>query len=309
MDINNLPIPCDIPGYDGFIKIEPINKGVSLNKFRVETSGGKRLLLDLDDISDYGRRRKIFEVMGLAAAQGVPMCRPVGLGACNGGKNVYQLISWLDGEDLDRVLPQLPAAEQYAFGAKAGRILKKLHAVSAPEGTEDWYGRYTGIYEGRMYHGLKYDIPVNNRRFIAEYFEANKHLLKGRPQVLCHGDFHTGNLMVNGSELYLIDWNLMEYGDNYGDAWEDLNRILNQDLYPHYATGMLRGYFGGEPPAAFWDLFALYVSAASLMLVSWSFYFDRGKESNDECVQNVRNVLEWYDNMRNPLPTWYLKNY
>ena len=297
----------EIPGYS-FSKIEPINKGVSINKYYVETTDGKRLLLDIDDASEYERRKIVFDIMNLADAQGVPMCQPVELGICNDGKNLYQMMTWCEGNDVAQEIHKLSESNQYTLGIKAGGILRRLHSASAPDGLEDWHDKYCDIYAQRMYHALEYDIKVENRDEIIRYFEKNKHLLKRRPQTLCHGDYQTGNLMVTDNfDLYVIDWNLMEYGNNYADPWNEFGNVFCQDFYPHYEVGKIRGYFCGEPPAEFWDLFALYVSNASLLLVQWSFYFDRGQESNDESVQNVRTVLQWFDNMKNSVPMWYLK--
>jgi serine/threonine-protein kinase len=303
----------DIPGYNNFAKIEPVRKGVSANKYCVETSDGRKLLLNIDDVSEFERRKIIFDNMNLAAAQGVPMCLPVDLGVCNDGKNLYQLMTWCEGKDLDKELPKLSEVNQYVLGIKSGEILRRLHSVPAPDGLEDWYIKYHDVYVERMYLSLNRDVvnvKIENQMEILGYFQRNKHLLKHRPQTLRHGDYHTGNLMVTDNlDLYVIDWNLMEYGNNYADPWEEFNRICHEEVIPHYTTGLIRGYFGGEPPAEFWDLLVLYLSATSLMLVSWAFYFEENKDHREGCVQLVKNVLCWFNDMTNPVPTWYLKEF
>ena len=48
----------DIPGYDTFVKIEPIYKGQSNDdKFFIETADGKLMLLCVTDIKEYDRKR------------------------------------------------------------------------------------------------------------------------------------------------------------------------------------------------------------------------------------------------------------
>ena len=301
---------ADIPGYASFIKIRPLRKGVSLNKYCVDTASGNRLLLDINDIVELDCKKAVFDIMNRAAIQGIPMCCPVELGVCNNGKSVYQLMTWCEGRDLDKVLPTLTEAEQYTLGIKAGEILRKLHAVPAPDGIEDWYVKYHDIYVDRMWLSLTCDVKIEGHKEILWYFQTNKHLLKGRPQSLRHGDFHTGNLIVTDNfDLYVIDWNLMEYGNNYADPWEEFNRIDHMDVIPHYTTGLIRGYFNGEPPTEFWDLLALYLSATGLMLVTWAFYIVKEKDCQEDCIQTVKNVLNWFDNMRKPVPSWYLKDF
>ncbi|MCL2775425.1 MAG: hypothetical protein FWD71_19085 [Oscillospiraceae bacterium] len=50
-------------------------------------------------------------------------------------------------------------------------------------------------------------------------------------------------------------------------------------------------------------MLALYLSATSLTLVTHKFYFNMEQKLKDERVQLVRNVLSWFDNMKNPVPT------
>ena len=54
----------DIKNYETFIKIEPVNKGLSRDKkYYVETANGQRLLLRVSDISEYERKKAIFNLI------------------------------------------------------------------------------------------------------------------------------------------------------------------------------------------------------------------------------------------------------
>ena len=56
----------------------------------------------------------------------------------------------------------------------------------------------------------------------------------------------------------------------------------------------------------FWRLLALYICSNTLGSLPWAISFGEGEE-----IQTMRNqaaeVLRWYDNMRNPIPTWYME--
>lgn len=54
------------------------------------------------------------------------MSYPVEFGTCNNGTNVYMVLKWVEGEDLETALPLLMPKEQYELGRKAGIILKKI---------------------------------------------------------------------------------------------------------------------------------------------------------------------------------------
>lgn len=170
MEIQNINISKDIPGYN-FTKIEPLCVGISLNKYYVETDYGNRMLLDIADVSEYERRKKVFDNMNLAAAKGVPMCLPVDLGLCDGGKNIYQLMTWCEGKDLDSQISSFSESNQYTLGIKTGEILRKLHSVPAPNGLEDWYVKYHDIYVERMYLAIEFCSEVENYKEILWYFQ------------------------------------------------------------------------------------------------------------------------------------------
>ena len=47
-------------------------------------------------------------------------------GSWNNEKNVYQRLTWLDGDEGKELLPSLSEKVQYDFGKKAGLILKRM---------------------------------------------------------------------------------------------------------------------------------------------------------------------------------------
>lgn len=304
----------DIKNYESFVRIEPVNEGLSSDKkYYVETVDGLRLLLRVSDISEYERKNTMYEMMERVAVLGVPMPRPVDFGICDSGKSVYQLLTWCDGDNLENKLPSLSETEQYTIGLKAGEILRKIHSIPAPDDIEDWAVRYIRVNGDRIKSFAECGVQIYGSDAILQYFEDNKSLLKGRPQCFHHGDFHVGNFLVTeNQDLSVIDWELLDY-DNFADPWEEFNRLGNSKVVPHYATGLIRGYFGGstqhgsEPPEEFWRLLALYLSTGALMLVSWAFYVQQ--DCLEYAIENANDVLSWFDHIRNPVPSWYLKNF
>ena len=137
----------------------------------------------------------------------VPASRPIDFGVCNGGKSVYQLLIWIDGEDAESVLPILTETEQYVLGIRSGEILRKIHSIPAPNTQEDWEVRF----------------------------------------------------------------------------------------------------IGGEPQLEFFKLLTFYIASNTLSCIYWAIPFGQGEI--DTMMRQTQDVLDWYDNMRNPVPTWYLKDF
>lgn len=76
------------------------------------------------------------------------MCQPIEFGVCDEG--VYSVQSWGDGDDAEEVIPMLSDTEQYVYGLGAGRILKKIHSISAPVTQEDWEIRFNQKIDNKI---------------------------------------------------------------------------------------------------------------------------------------------------------------
>lgn len=288
-------------------KFDLVTQGLSDDKkFCVKTSNGKCFLLRVSNISEYERKKTIYDIMKKVDNLGIPMCRPVDFGICNDGKNVYQLLTWCDGKNAESVLSSLTEAEQYVIGIKAGEILRTIHSIPAPYDLNNWMERYSCKNDSRIKAFYDCDVQIDGSDILLKYVKNNKHLLSNRPQYLQHGDYHLGNLMItDNGDVSVIDWELLDF-DNYADPWNEFSSIGLSDVHPFYTTGLIRGYFHGEPPIDFWRLLAFYLAAGALMLVPWAYY-----SQHDEFVyatQHVKDVLSWYDNFDMIVPSWYIND-
>ncbi len=278
----------------------PIDKGWSGDqKYRAVTRDGSVYLLRVASPERAERKKREFAQMQRVAALGIPMCKPIEFGTCDEG--VYALQSFIEGYDAEQHIPTLPAQMQYDYGCEAGKILARIHTLPAPDGVPEWEGRFNAKIDRKiaMYRDcpLKYDV---DQPFL-DYIAQNRHLLCGRPQTYQHGDYHIGNMMVDtDGRLVIIDFDR----DDYGDPWEEFNRIVwCAQATPMFASGMVDGYFGGNVPMDFWRLLALYISSNTLSSLPWAIPF--GEHEITTMKNQAAEVLSWYDNMQNPVPTWY----
>ncbi|MDR0838607.1 MAG: phosphotransferase [Oscillospiraceae bacterium] len=286
---------------DRFSDITPLEKGYSGDKKYIVTRGGDKLLLRVCDIAEYERKRAEFAAMQRCAETGILMSVPLELDARDGC--VYSLFTYIDGEDAEAALPKLTEERQYALGVKAGKILRKIHSIPAPDGAEPWDVRFSRKIERnlRWYEECPIKYP-DGARFI-KYLEDNRRLLKNRPQTFQHGDYHCGNMIVTTSgELGIIDFNRLDFGD----PWEEFNRIVwCAAVSGRFASGRVDGYFGDEVPELFWRLLAFYIASNTLGSIYWSIPFGQGEI--DTMMNQAANVLEWYNGMESVVPTWYQK--
>ena len=87
-------------------------------------------------------------------------------------------------------------------------------------------------------------------------------------------------------------------------SWEEFNRIVwCAQSTPAFACGMVDGYFPNGVPMLFWQLLALYISSNSLSSVPWAIPF--GEKEIQVMLDQAEDILSWYDNMEQVIPSWY----
>lgn len=290
--------------YRNIISKTLIDKGWSGDqKYCAVTADGQKYLLRISSIDRLERKRREHEKMSEVALLGIPMCMPVEFGTCEEG--AYSIQSWIDGVDAEETVAAMDYATQYRYGVDAGRILAKIHTISAPADAPNWETRFNAKIDRKiaMYENCELKYESGGDAFL-QYIAENRHLLQGRPQSYQHGDYHIGNMMITKDcVLTIIDFDR----DDFGDPWEEFNRIVwCAQSAPAFAFGMVDGYFDGDVPMEFWKLLALYICSNTLSSLPWAIPFGEGE------VQVMRKqaaqVLEWYVGMQQVIPTWYQSN-
>lgn len=292
-----------IKGHETFVSMEPILQGMSGDqKYRIQTADDRRLLLRVADICEQERKKAEFMAAKQMAASGVPMPQPLDFGVCNDGKSVFTLLTWIDGDEVEKRLPAMPHAAQYDLGVQSGQILQQIHSVPFRADAPEWSVRYFSVIDARLEAFCREGVKFDGHDLILAYLQNNRHLLKDAPQCRHHGDYHTGNMVLDTSgQLHIIDWHFVDF-DNYGDPWYEFNRIGG--AFPAFASGQIDGYFeGGQPPEKFWKVFAYYLSASAITSIVWAKYFAPGEL--DAILRLNRQMLCWFDSMNDPVPTWY----
>ena len=290
-----------------FKTLTPIEYGWSGDKkYRAVTADGDSYFLRITSRERGDRFARLFDLQKDAAATGIPMCAPVAIGECDEG--IYAIHTWIDGVDAEATVPTLPTDLQYRLGRDAGEYLTRIHSIPAPADQPDWEERFNAKIDRkiRMYA----DCPIHfaGDHHLLRFIEENRHLLCGRPQTFQHGDYHIGNMMLTYAEstprIVIIDFDRYDFGD----PWEEFNRIVwCAQAAPMFATGLVDGYFSVDKtttvPEAFWRLLALYISSNMLSSIPWAIPF--GKKEIQTMLKQASDVLAWYDDMQNPIPTWY----
>jgi serine/threonine-protein kinase len=306
---NDEPNITSIKGYESFVKIEPINKGwikkkVYEKKYYIETTSKQRLLLRIADMSEYDRKKTQITMMECMSDLEIFMSRPVDFGMCGDGKSIYQLLTWVDGEDAESILPIIPEMEQYHFGLKSGRLLNKIHSIPAPKGTENWGISFNRMLQKELetYHSMP-KLHCDDGDMITAFLKENRDMVGVRSLSLLHGDYNPANIIIMpNNEVGTIDLNL-SYGDPY---WDIFTSGWKPNLFPYFYSGQIRGYFDNEPTIEFWNTYSYYFAFGALIALqgpAWA-----GFNNPEEGKSVMHNILAWSDNFNNPVPAWYVGN-
>jgi len=300
----------DIPGHEGFAKIEPLNKGWSGDKkFIVETADGRQLLLRMSDIKKHAQRKTEYEKLGRVAACGISTPAPVDFGVCRKGKSVYSLVTWLEGEDAGLVLPTMSEAQQYLLGKKASVLQRRIHKIPVQADAEDWSAWFGRRMQEKLDLYFAHERELVGAAPCADYLLQNRALLKGRPQTFYHGDLNPTNIILLPSgEAAAIDYNAAYDRHGIDPVLEFCTVPWEQNPNPFYYTGLLDGYYEGCSERDFHAelaVLAYYFAYEAVWGIVDSKILHMGMEK--ECQKHLENVLRWFDGMRNPVPGWYIK--
>lgn len=280
---------------------ELINKGWSCDKkYCLTTAGGDKYLLRVTPQEKAANREELFYLQEKVADLGVPMCKPLKFGKCD--EDFYTIQTWIYGKDAEEIIPYVTDFDQYEYGLEAGIILKLIHSIPAQENQPDWEVRFNAKMDQKIKIYKECPIEFEGAENFIRYIESNRNLLVARPQTFQHGDYHIGNMMIENGKLVIIDFDRYDFGD----PWEEFNRIVwCAQVSPSFASGIINGYFNYDVPQEFWDLLALYISSNMLSSVPWAYPF--GDKEVETMLNQAKDVLHWYDNMQNTVPSWYYK--
>lgn len=286
--------------YDTIVRRIPIEKGWSGDrKYCATTTDSKKYLLRIASPERYSRTKASFKRMQEVYKLGISMPEPLEMGACPEG--IYTIQSWINGEDAETVLPSLPASTQNNLGLDAGRMLKVIQTIPAPEDILPWDVKFNAKIDRKIAMYEACPLRYEKDWLIFEYLAENRNLLVNRPQTYQHGDYHVGNMMVDAmGKLVIIDFDR----EDFGDPWEEFNRIVwCAQAAPEFARGMVDGYFDGDVPEDFWRLLLLYICSNTLSSLPWAVLY--GQEQVQIMTNQWEDIRAWYGDLVKIVPIWY----
>ena len=298
----NTNLYMDIQGYKSWKEIVLLEKGYSTDKkYHIKTDVGKQLLLRISNISEFDKKEKEYAIIRKFAALGFTMSEPISFGTCNNGNNVYMILSWVEGRDLEEELGKLTERQQYLLGRQAGKILKEIHSICVdiqdiPKKTKI----EKKLLQLENYENSQVRVPEDD--FVIQFVKENINKIWSKSPVYLHGDFHPGNLIyVKDGDIGVIDFNRWEVGDPYEEFYK-LESFGIEKSIP-YCVGQIDEYFNDAIPMNFWEVLAVYVAHASLYSIKWAEKF--GIEEIEGMKKRCEAAFKNYNKFKEVVPAWY----
>lgn len=279
--------------------VEPLKKGWSRDEKYLLKRNGEIRTLRLSKDHPVSHQKKEFESIGaIPLEKGI--IRPLHYGELMEGVS-YILYTYEEGDDLRPVLPDLTEVLQYDLGLQAGKILSAIHSVKDPEGdVKDFEAAYLLKIETKIGKCLKHQVSFPGLQEAIGYIRSHQDLLKGRPSVLQHGDYHIGNMIVEGNVLKVLDFN--RFG--FGDPFEEFDRMsMNIHYSRAFSKGLLHAYFQGTPPTEFFAIWKLYALTNAVGSIPWAL--ENSPDSLSFVEEMVQHTFREFLVDESPVPRWY----
>lgn len=292
--MGNLDFVADIKSYS---VIEKIAEGYSGDEKYKLRKGGKYFLLRIGDKNNLSEKKREYDRLEAYAVKGINTHKPVAFGTAN--DKFYSIVSWVSGTPIMDIIKKDVSKNYYRLGKKVGIELQKLHSCCPDDSKNDWQG----IIEKKAdlflknYHCMTDEFACS--KYAERYILENFDLMKNRPQVVLHGDFHWNNCVEDeAGNVGIIDFS----GNDIGDPWYDFRGVLWALEYSDsFANGQIDGYFG-TPPSEFWKVLKLYTALYAFEHLT---YGNSTPEDINRRIKNAeRMVWIWGENFERDIPVF-----
>ncbi|EEL55589.1 aminoglycoside phosphotransferase [Bacillus cereus Rock4-2] len=285
------------------LKATVISKGFSFDeKYKIELESGASYFIKVCDSSYFERKQEEYEYMQQLDSLHIPMPKLIHFISLTKFNKCVQVFEWIDGLDGEDILRTLSTEEQYRAGKKAGEVLKKIHLVEKEDKSNSWEMSIWSKYERYLEALKEYEVDFFHLNTVIDFVGNHKDLLKNRPIVFLHDDFHPANIMIDQNEFRaVIDFARFDIGDPIHDFHKVA--LFTTNISKPFAIGQVHGYCGGEPDLHFWKLYSLYAAMIFPADIVWT---NRSTPYLlDDMKERLNGILEDHNHFSSYIPKWY----
>lgn len=291
-----------IPLISRYCKSVEMTKGFSLDKkYCIHLPEGEKVLLRIFHKEEYHSKQVEYSMLEKLKACGVACAKPMEMGVIE--DRGYMVTSYIEGQDAEEDIQTYSLQEQYDLGYRAGEELKRMHQIPAPAHISSWYKRKVDKHKNYINAYLACGIKITHDDKIMRFIDDHIHLMKQRPNLFQHDDFHLGNIIVNKREFAgVVDFNRYDWGDPIHEFLK-VGMFTRQVSIP-FSKGQIKGYFQNqEPDETFWTLYALYLAMCVFSTVVWTLR--TVPDHLSDMLDKIDVVLDDHNYFASAKPKWY----
>ncbi|MBP2077274.1 aminoglycoside phosphotransferase family protein [Oceanobacillus polygoni] len=292
-----------IPLISNCKEVIEIKKGFSSDeKYLIHMQeGNNKLLLRMFNLKELELKKEEYSILKRMQDYNITCSQPISIGEV--GNRGYMVTSYIEGKDAEDEIPKYSEEEQYNIGIEAGKELRKMHQLAAPKHISSWYSRKVEKHKKYLDAYLACEVKVKNDHQIMNFIDENIQLMKQRPNLFQHDDFHLGNIIVNNKKFAgVIDFNRYDWGDPIHEFLKI--GIFSREVSIPFSIGQIRGYFNNkEPDEDFWRLYSLYLAMCVFSTVIWTL--NTIPNNMNEMLDKVYMYLEDHEYFSRLKPKWY----
>jgi aminoglycoside phosphotransferase (APT) family kinase protein len=265
--------------------------------------GKNKYLLKTFALKNYEYKNMEYDILKKMGEYNVKCSRPVEIGTKE-NEFGYMILTYIEGFDAEEELKKYSETIQYNIGLEAGQELLKIHKYTASENITPWYGRKLKKHQKYVEQYNRLNVKIENDVQIIKYINENIVLMKNRPNIFQHDDFHIGNLIVKDGKLAgVIDFNRFDWGDPVHEFLKV--GMFSSAISIPFSIGQIRGYHNySNPDGSFWELYSLYLAMGLFSSIVWQMKVDSGEIS--KMMEYVNRVKIDHNNFKLMKPRWYI---
>lgn len=292
-----------LPHQSKWDSIEFIDKGWSSDKkFKVQQNNDFFLIREFP-LESFTEKEKEFKFIQKVYKE-VSCSQPIEYGKIVNEELAYMILSFVEGVDLESVLPKLSLEEQYRLGFLAGNMLRKIHDIPIEEKVDRKHilERVINKKLNQLERTLEKNYQLPNQAEVVAFVKDNIHLIKKQNIVYQHGDYHPGNMIYTADKtISIIDFNRIDIGDPYEEFLKIASFTVESSAY--FSRGQINGYFENSVPKDFWLILKIYSFHTALFSILWAETF--GPKEVEGMVKRYDRIYEDYKNSNSLKPRWY----
>ncbi len=274
----------EIPFLTNYVKAKPLRSGYSDDiKYLVWCNDNKYLLKLGNKDTLLSKKNEYKNVRKIGKCK---VAKPLSVGETS--EYSYIIYPFIDGVEANIGVKKLTPVAQYQTGLISGSTLKVIHypANSDISYKDHFLKKVNKIKE------MEIEVPFLDK--LITLFNTLIDDALEEEFVFCHGDYHTGNMIVS-DDIYTIDFNRSKIGPKYLD-FKRLFSFSRAVSIP-FCRGQLEGYFGRTIVEEDFKKMIPF-----LIMEILGFYIC---DVDGTLKALVDMILEDFDNFNSLVPLWY----